>query len=68
MGRCSPGPELTASVRLPVVVFSAERHAVKIGTLLLSEITRSCWTGLWIEDEKKINLAIPDFFFFNLRK
>lgn len=47
------GPELTARVRLPVVVFSAEGHAVKVGTLLLSEITGSCRTGLWREDTFK---------------
>lgn len=49
------GPELTARVRLPVVVFPAEGHAVEVGTLLLSEITGSCGTGLWREDTFKKN-------------
>lgn len=48
-----PRPELTAAVRLPVVVFSAEGHAVEISALLLSEITGPCGTGLWKEDTLK---------------
>lgn len=40
------GPELTTSVRLPVVVFPTERHAVEIGALLLPEVTRPGRTGL----------------------
>lgn len=47
-----PSPELTPSIRLPVVVLSTERHIVKISTLLLSEITGSCRTGL----KKRMNI------------
>lgn len=41
-----PSPKLTTSVRLPVVVLPTERQAVKISTLLLSEIPGSCRAGL----------------------
>lgn len=44
-----PVPELTTSVRLPVVILPTERHFVKISTLLLSEITRSRKAGLQIK-------------------
>lgn len=54
MGRCGPAPpQLTAGVRLPVVVFSTERHAVEVGTLLLSEITGPCRTGLRREEDNR---------------
>lgn len=45
-GPMRPRPELTAAVRLPVVVFSAEGHAVEVSALLLSEVAGPCGTGL----------------------
>lgn len=45
-----PGPELTTSVRLPVVVFPTERHAVEICALLLPEVTRPGGAGLQTEE------------------
>lgn len=51
-------PELTPSVRLPVVVLPTERGVVKISALLLSEITRSCRAGL--QTTVKLNVNTKD--------
>lgn len=53
-------PELTPSVRLPVVVLPAERGVVKISALLLSEITRSYRARL--QTTVKLNVNTKDQF------
>lgn len=54
-------PELTPSVRLPVVVLPAERGVVKISALLLSEITRSCRAGLQTTVKLNVNTKDQDY-------
>lgn len=54
-------PELTPSVRLPVVVLPAERGVVKISALLLSEITRSYRAGLQTTVKLNVNTKDQDY-------
>lgn len=54
-------PELTPSVRLPVVVLPAERGVVKISALLLSEITRSYRACLQTTVKLNVNTKDQDY-------